>query len=452
MATSGPGSVLSSVNVGLFLDNYGAPGAAVTATNTYSTTTRTVTVTPSAALTASTNYILKVANTTTSGTGASVSEFRMFFKTASGADSTKPTVLGVYPANGATGVARNLNAISIGFSEDMNPASINASSILLNGGITGTTSYDPGNRSAYFSPTVPLAGSTTYTVTASSSATDLAGNALDQVAGGGNDNFTSTFTTASAADSSAPSVVMANADNFGVAVTFSEAMKSGGGPNAADNIANYTLESPTGSSISLGGKTVIYDGPTMTARIQGLSLQTGNSYKVTVSNLTQDISGNAISTSGSPAGNVAFGSVANSSMTGGSLGPGDGMMQDPGTQGMNPVRVSPMNRTAGAASPYMVEFPVATSIPLGGSIVLTFPTGFDVINATAMAAAQSFRNGDINGPGTGTVTIASVTGNAISEDDHDRNSWRGNRREHIHFFRPLGHCKLDDSEQRRVYG
>ena len=66
-------------------------------------------------------------------------------------------------------------------------------------------------------------------------------------------------------------------------------MKSGGGPSAADNIANYTLESPVGSSISLGGKTVTHDGPTMSAKISGLALQNGNTFKVTVGTLTQDI-------------------------------------------------------------------------------------------------------------------------------------------------------------------
>jgi protocatechuate 3,4-dioxygenase beta subunit len=414
MAVSGSGSVLTSSNVGIYTDNFGAPGSLVPATNTYNSTTRTVTITPASALTASTGYILKVANTTTSNTLATMQEYRLSFRTSSGVDSVKPRVLGVYPSTGATSVARNLNNIALGFSEDMDPASITSSSVTLSGGISGTVSYSPSSRSANFSPSVSLAANTTYTVTITSAATDLSANPLDQDAGtGGNQNFTSTFTTATVADSAAPSVISANADNFGVAVTFSEAMKSGGGPSAADNIANYTLESPVGSSISLGGKTVSYDGPTMTAKVSGLALQNGNSFKITIGTQTQDLSDNAISTSGTPAGNVAYGTVANSSQTGGQLGPGSGPQQDAGTQGMNPVRVSPTNRSAGATSDYMVEFPVSTSIPVGGNIVLTFPTGFDVTNAVAATAqTQSFRNSDINGPASGTITIASVTANA----------------------------------------
>ncbi len=414
MANSGGGSVLTSSNVGIYTDNFGAPGTLVPATNTYDSTTRTVTVDPTDALTASTNYILKVAGTTTSSTLTSMQEFRTSFRTAGGTDTTKPRVLGAYPSAGATGVLRNLNNIGIGFSEDMAPASITSSSVTLSGGITGSVTYNPSSRSANFSPSTPLAESTLYTVTVTTAATDLSANPLDQdVVTGGNQDFTSTFTTGSGADTTDPSVVSGNADNFGVAVTFSEAMKSGGGPNAADNIANYTLESPVGSSISLGGKTVTYDGPTMTAKVSGLALQNGNTFKVTVGTLTQDISSRNISTSGTPPANTTMGTVANSLQTGGQLGPGSGPQQSAGMQGMSPVRVSPTNRSAGATSDYMVEFPVTTSIPLGGNIVLTFPTGFDVTGAIAATAqTQSFRNSDINGPMTGTVTIGSVTANA----------------------------------------
>ncbi|KKW45599.1 MAG: hypothetical protein UY98_C0041G0006, partial [Candidatus Kaiserbacteria bacterium GW2011_GWA2_58_9] len=140
---------------------------------------------------------------------------------------------------------------------------------------------------------------------------------------------------------SAPSVSFASADNFGIAITFTETMKVSGGPNAADNIANYTLESPAGTSISLGGKTVTYDGQTKTARITGLSLSNGTQFKVTIATPVQDLAGNGISTSGDPAGNLAFGTVQNSSTTGGQLGPGTGTV-DQSMQGMNPTQASPM--------------------------------------------------------------------------------------------------------------
>ncbi len=409
---AGANSVLNPSNVGIFPDNYGAPGTLVSGiTNTYDDATRTVTLTPSPALADNTSYILKIAPIVQSATGTMMNEFRIYFKT-SGADTVKPRVLGMYPTNLATSVAKNA-VISIGFSEDMNPSTINSSNITIDNGAVGTISYSPGNKTAFFTPSQPFINNTAYTVTVSSSATDLSGLALDQDTGTvGNQNFTSGFTTGSAAIP-APSVMSANADNFGVAITFSQAMKVGAGPNAADNIANYSLESPVGSSISLGGKTVAYDGSTTTAKISGLSLQNGSSYKVTVGNLTQDISGTGIATGGSPAGNIAQGTVSNAAMTGGQLGPGSGPMQTGGQMGMTPMNVMPMNRAAGATSNYSVEFPVTTSIPAGGSIVLTFPTGFDVTNAAkATAGTESFRNGDINGPMSGIVTMGVLANNA----------------------------------------
>ena len=229
---------------------------------------------------------------------------------------------------------------------------------------------------------------------------------------GNSSTYGFSFTRANTANETVkPTVQFANADNFGVAVTFSEAIKSGGGPAAADNIANYTLESPVGTSMSLGGKTVTYDGPTMTARITGLSLQNGAVFKITASNVMQDLAGNSMETVGSV--NVAQATVADSATTGGQLGPGGGTMQTGGEMGMTPIRVSPMNRLAGATSGYFVEMPVTTSIPSGGSIVLTFPTGFDVTNAVAMTAGtESPANSDINGPAAGAVTIASITTSA----------------------------------------
>jgi len=66
--------------------------------------------------------------------------------------------------------------------------------------------------------------------------------------------------------------------------------------------------------------------------------------------------------------------------------------------------VIPMNRVAGATSNYKVEMLAVSSIPTGGKIVLTFPTGFDVTNTTA----NSFCNTDLNGPATGSPTITSL--------------------------------------------
>ncbi|MDP2656502.1 MAG: Ig-like domain-containing protein [bacterium] len=416
--SSGTNSVTNPANVGLFLDNYGAPGAAVSATNTYDSATKTVTITPASALAVNTGYVAKVLSSAYSTTDTPSADFFLSFRTAGAVDATAPTVLGTSPTNSATGVSRS-SSISIGFSKDIDPSTITTSTIKLqktsdDSYITGAVTYNPGSRSANFTPAAQLLGSTEYRIRAlagSSGVKSVAGLQLG-AATPAND-YTSTFTTNNTTDSTAPKVTFSGADNFGVAITFSEQVKSGGGPNAADNIANYALESPVGTSASLSGKTVTYDGETKTANITGLALQNSSTFKVTVTPAVQDLANNSIDTTGTPPNNVAYGTVQDSDTTGGQLGPGNGPAMDPGMQGMNPTRVTPMVRSAGATSNYKLEFLATTSIPVLGQIVLTFPAGFDVTNVgKATAGTASFCNSDINGPMTGTVTLGAVAGDA----------------------------------------
>jgi len=87
--------------------------------------------------------------------------------------------------------------------------------------------------------------------------------------------------------------------------------------------------------------------------------------------------------------------------------------------------IFPQMQMAGQASMYFINFPIRTVVPLGGTIVLRFPEGFDVTNAAAVTAfdptdgatfnmSYSPMNYDINGPGTEQVTIASVVANNIA--------------------------------------
>jgi len=420
---AGVNSVTNPANVALNLDNYGAPGAPVSATNTYDSASRTVTITPAANLTVNTGYVVRVLPAAQSVNSAPMANpYFLAFRTASAVDNAAPTVSGVSPANLSIGNSRS-GSINIGFSKDMDPSTVSATTVKLEKAddssvVAGTVTYNPTNRSAVFSPSALLLGSTSYrgrVVAGASGAKSV--SAVQLGATTPTDDYTWTFTTDNATDNTGPNVAFSGADNFGVAVTFNEQVKTGGGPSAADNIANYSLESPVGSSISLGGKTVAYDGGTKTAKISGLSLQNSNTYKITVGAAVQDLAGNGILTSGAPAANTSFGTVANSNNTGGQLGPGSGTI-DPGMQGMNPTRVTPMNRAAGATSNYKLEFLATTSIPLTGQIVLTFPSGFNVGGADkAVAGAASFCNSDINGPmgdPASPSTLETVSGNSAS--------------------------------------
>ncbi len=112
----------------------------------------------------------------------------MVFSTtsSSGPDTTAPTVAAIAPANGATGVGRDVN-ITATFNEDMAPATINRGTFELrnpsNALISATVSYSTTGRQAILNPTNSLAALTRYTVTVKGGTTDprvkdLAGNPL----------------------------------------------------------------------------------------------------------------------------------------------------------------------------------------------------------------------------------------------------------------------------------
>ncbi|MDQ5984396.1 MAG: Virginiamycin B lyase [Syntrophus sp. SKADARSKE-3] len=70
----------------------------------------------------------------------------------------------------------------------MDPSTINSSTFLVSGGVTGTITYDSVNRIATFKPTSILLKNTPYTVTLTTGVKNMAGNALAA-------NYTWSFTT-----------------------------------------------------------------------------------------------------------------------------------------------------------------------------------------------------------------------------------------------------------------
>ena len=84
-------------------------------------------------------------------------------------DTTPPTITGLTPADGATGIAASISP-TVTFSEPINPASLTGSSLglVVTGPATpvaATVTYDPATRTATLDPTPTLAASTAYTVT-----------------------------------------------------------------------------------------------------------------------------------------------------------------------------------------------------------------------------------------------------------------------------------------------
>jgi hypothetical protein len=70
--------------------------------------------------------------------------------------------------------------LSVVFSEDMDPASINSSTFQLDNGATGAVGYDPATRTATFVPHSPLAYYNIYTATLTSGVKNINGKPLPQ--------------------------------------------------------------------------------------------------------------------------------------------------------------------------------------------------------------------------------------------------------------------------------
>jgi hypothetical protein len=135
-------------------------------------------------------------------------------------DVTAPTITLEFPADGDIDVALN-SSVNATFDEAMDAATIDIASFTLEptaspGAFeTGVVTYDAVNNIATFKPSSNLAGSTQYTATVTTAATDLAGNALDDL-GGLPDPWI--FTTANAG--LAPgAIALGSASTFGIMAT-----------------------------------------------------------------------------------------------------------------------------------------------------------------------------------------------------------------------------------------
>jgi hypothetical protein len=208
-----------------------AAGTLVTATVAYKATTRVATLTPGSALTGSpTTYTATVVGGASGvkdlAGNALASNQSWSFTTA---DTTAPTVTGVSPASGATGVSLT-TIVTATFSEAMNAGTITTSTFTLRNAagtlVTATVAYNATTRVATLTPTSTLTGGpTTYTATIAGGASgvkDAGGNALAA-------NFTWSFTTVDTTPPTVASTSPANGAtnvsvNGNVSVTFNEAM------------------------------------------------------------------------------------------------------------------------------------------------------------------------------------------------------------------------------------
>jgi len=250
--------------------------AAVPGTVAYVAASRIAIFTPTANLPTNATCTATVTTGATDTTGIPLaSNFTWTFATAAVLDTTPPRVSATIPANNATGVPINAK-VDATFSEAMDPSTITTTTFTLKQGATavpGTVTYS--GVSAVFTPAGNLAASTTYTATITTGAQCLEGVAMAA-------NYTWSWTTAAAPDTTAPTVtgtIHANgatnvAINTKVGATFSEGMD----PLTVTNV-NFTLkETVTGTAVA---GTVSYSGVSAVfIPLSNLASSTG--YTVTV--------------------------------------------------------------------------------------------------------------------------------------------------------------------------
>ena len=398
--------------------------------------------------------------------------FENFFTVASAADTTAPRVYGssleqyrdcsVNSTCPVQDVPLGVGAIDVKFSKSMNAttiADLDASDAGSNiyvkltadpyTKMAGFVEYNAFDQRATFISTATLVANTSYTLVVDAGADgvmDISGNTY------GETDYNLAFTTTATADTAKPYVGHAEAESFEVRVFFNEQIVK----TEAENINNYAIESPIGTVVSLRGKSAVYEQMGNMVKIPDLSLNGDSTFRVTVTGV-HDIVGNAISTTvdaydtdnhvaagiaedpniprdcnhDSNVNNTQFNQYEGYVMAH-FAGFFDGKVKSDYTHDeimfdhfAGDADIFPQMQMAGQTSTYFVNFPVRTAIPLGGTIVLRFPEGFNVTNAAAVTAfdptdgatfnmSYSPMNYDINGPGTGQVTIASVVANNIA--------------------------------------
>jgi hypothetical protein len=276
-------------------------GNAIAGTVSYLAASRVATFSPNVTLPHNTTCVATLTTAVKDTTGLSLTNaFVWSFVTSVAPDIIAPTVTLKVPAAGATNVAFNEKIIAT-FSEDMDPATITANTILLHGAganvIAGSIVYAAGARTATFTPSSPspLPASTTFTATVTTGAKDLAGNALAN-------NAVWSFTTSVAPDITRPTVTLKAPDagetnvaiNSNVLITFSEDMDP-----ATMTTANILVKDPSAALIT---GTVTYAVGAKTATfipISPTTLPATTLLTVTVTSDAKDLAGNALA--GDPA-------------------------------------------------------------------------------------------------------------------------------------------------------
>ncbi|MBK5277181.1 MAG: Ig-like domain-containing protein [Desulfuromonadales bacterium] len=139
----------------------------------------TATFTPNSPLVPNTSYTATISTGAKDLAGNALTLPKSWGFTTAAPDVTPPTVTATIPGNTANFVGIT-TPITASFSEEIDPFMLTANFTVDDAGdpVSGTVSYIPAIRTAVFTPSVPLANNTTYTVTIATGIRDRAGNAM----------------------------------------------------------------------------------------------------------------------------------------------------------------------------------------------------------------------------------------------------------------------------------
>ncbi len=361
-------------------------GTNITGTVAYVAASRSASFMPTTNLPASTTCTATITTGATDTVGTPLaSNFVWVFTTGLVPDTTRPRVTFTVPATtvgGPTSGVPTNTAITAAFSEDMAPATITATSFTVTCPApcvnpAGAVSYAVGSRTASFIPAGALAAGTTYTVTITTAATDLAGNALagNQAPLPAPSNYVWTFVTAGPI---APA-------NVSVLSTNPTAAAAGVCPNAS---INATFSVPSGTrmdpaTVSTGTFTVTGPGPAFTP--------------VTASSVILDVFSGRIATF-TPMNPLTTGVTYTATIKGGAVGVKD-LVVPANTMAADFIWIFTVGPATGACQPVVSQ----PTIPLGSASSFgTFGGSAGVTNQGILTVV----NGDV---GTTAVSTA-VTG------------------------------------------
>jgi hypothetical protein len=181
------------------------PGATpVSGTVAYVDAGATAVFTPASTLAGSTTFTATItAGAKDTAGNALAGDYAWTFTTGVASDTSAPAVTFTNPADGGGAVPINNRPTAI-FSKAMDPATVTTATFTVTGPgatpVARTVNYAAAGTTAAFTPASNFPSGTLLTATVTTGAKDLAGNALAS-------NFVWTFTTGSATDSSAPTII-----------------------------------------------------------------------------------------------------------------------------------------------------------------------------------------------------------------------------------------------------